>query len=480
MSSDSWLAHSVTTKLASPIALRPRRTCFSPLQAGKELFVEWPPKRPRSCSGPTGSGARRGLSHRRAGDRAGPRRGCRGRGRAPAGADRPRHARVGADARVGAGRRDRRGGGEALLGGRPADAGRGDRSCAASGSTWRRSSPPRTTPSRQRDQVLRRARHASSTTSSRRGSRPCVAGARRRRRRPGRMRELRGGARTTCASSRPPSSSTSPAAGSCSTARTARPTASRPQIFERLGAEVEAIGDRTRRAQHQRRLRLHPPRARWPRSSRRAPRSASPSTATATGCSPSTPRAACTTATSSSRSPPAGMKARGELGGGVVVTVMTNYGFHQAMEEAGIEVAIDPGRRPLRDRRDAAPRLDARRRAVGPHHRHRLRRHRRRDRRRADDDARARRLAASPTAPDAPSCRRRWTTSRSPTARRSPARPPSGRRSSARTQASRAAAACCCAPRHRAAGPGDGRGAEAEQAERGLERLAALVRAELS
>jgi phosphoglucosamine mutase len=36
-----------------------------------------------------------------------------------------------------------------------------------------------------------------------------------------------------------------------------------------------------------------------------------------------------------------GMATRGELGdGGVVVTVMTNYGFHQAMEEAGIEVAI--------------------------------------------------------------------------------------------------------------------------------------------
>ena len=35
-----------------------------------------------------------------------------------------------------------------------------------------------------------------------------------------------------------------------------------------------------------------------------------------------------------------GLAARGELGGGVVVTVMTNYGFHQAMEEAGIEVAM--------------------------------------------------------------------------------------------------------------------------------------------
>jgi phosphoglucosamine mutase len=35
-----------------------------------------------------------------------------------------------------------------------------------------------------------------------------------------------------------------------------------------------------------------------------------------------------------------GQAARGELGGGVVVTVMTNYGFHRAMEEAGIEVAV--------------------------------------------------------------------------------------------------------------------------------------------
>jgi phosphoglucosamine mutase len=35
-----------------------------------------------------------------------------------------------------------------------------------------------------------------------------------------------------------------------------------------------------------------------------------------------------------------GMAERGELGGGVAVTVMSNYGFHKAMEEAGIEVAI--------------------------------------------------------------------------------------------------------------------------------------------
>jgi phosphoglucosamine mutase len=35
-----------------------------------------------------------------------------------------------------------------------------------------------------------------------------------------------------------------------------------------------------------------------------------------------------------------GMAGRGELTGGVAVTVMSNYGFHQAMEQAGIEVAV--------------------------------------------------------------------------------------------------------------------------------------------
>jgi phosphoglucosamine mutase len=35
-----------------------------------------------------------------------------------------------------------------------------------------------------------------------------------------------------------------------------------------------------------------------------------------------------------------GMAGRDELAGGVAVTVMSNYGFHQAMEQAGIEVAI--------------------------------------------------------------------------------------------------------------------------------------------
>ena len=35
-----------------------------------------------------------------------------------------------------------------------------------------------------------------------------------------------------------------------------------------------------------------------------------------------------------------GLASRGELDGGVVVTVMSNFGFHQAMEKEGIEVAV--------------------------------------------------------------------------------------------------------------------------------------------
>ena len=107
----------------------------------------------------------------------------------------------------------------------------------------------------------------------------------------------------------------------------------------------------------------------------------------------------------------------------------------------------DPGRRPLRARRAARAGLGARRRAVGPHHRHPHRRHRRRHRRGAGDDARARRAATSPRWRRWRSCRRPWSTSRSPIARQSPAPSRSGRRSSARRRRWRAAAGCSCAPR---------------------------------
>ena len=84
----------------------------------------------------------------------------------------------------------------------------------------------------------------------------------------------------------------------------------------------------------------------------------------------------------------------GELPGGIAVTVMSNYGFHQAMEAAGIEVATTKVGDRLRDRGAARARLDDRRRAVRAHHLDRFRGDRRRPRGRAARHAGARRAAA--------------------------------------------------------------------------------------
>ena len=129
----------------------------------------------------------------------------------------------------------------------------------------------------------------------------------------------------------------------------------------------------------------------------------------------------------------------------------------------------DAGRRPLRARGAARARLGARRRAVGPHHRHGLRPLGRRHRRRAADARGARRRR--PRRPP-----RRWRSCPSgsstcgwPTAPPSPPRrPPPARRSSARRRRSRAAGACSCAQRHRAARARDGRGADRGRGRRGL------------
>ena len=53
-------------------------------------------------------------------------------------------------------------------------------------------------------------------------------------------------------------------------------------------------------------------------------------------------RAACSTATGCSRCSPPSARAAGTLGGGVVVTVMSNLGLHHAMRDAGIEVVEVP------------------------------------------------------------------------------------------------------------------------------------------
>ena len=139
----------------------------------------------------------------------------------------------------------------------------------------------------QRDQVLRPRGHE----------------ARRRRRRPrssavlggaapaadiGRVRELHGAAgdylrELELRFERP---ATSRACASCSTARTAPPTASRPEIFRRLGADVDAIAVEPDGRNINDELRLHARRARSPSGRRAATTWASPSTATATACWP--------------------------------------------------------------------------------------------------------------------------------------------------------------------------------------------------
>ena len=72
-----------------------------------------------------------------------------------------------------------------------------------------------------------------------------------------------------------------------------------PEIFRRLGADVDVLARRAGRAQHQRGLRLHA--RRRARRARRAPAATTPasrSTATATACWPSTATAPSSTATS--------------------------------------------------------------------------------------------------------------------------------------------------------------------------------------
>ena len=100
----------------------------------------------------------------------------------------------------------------------------------------------------------------------------------------------------------------------------------------------------TRRAQHQRRLRLDAPATRWPpRCATAATTSASPSTATATAMLAVDRHGNLVDGDELLALAAIHLRDRGRLaGGGVAVTVMTNFGFHTAMAQAGIEVATTP------------------------------------------------------------------------------------------------------------------------------------------
>ena len=158
-------------------------------------------------------------------------------------------------------------------------------SCAGWAWTWQWSSPPPTTPGATTASSSSGATARSCPTSPRRAWR------RRSRPRPGppaavgTIRELHGALddylRELAGAFRARSQR---ACTWSSTAPTARPTARRRPIFERLGARRRGAVRRPRRAQHQRGLRLDPPRgpgaSAW--SERRRPR-ASRTTATAIG-----------------------------------------------------------------------------------------------------------------------------------------------------------------------------------------------------
>ena len=142
------------------------------------------------------------------------------------------------------------------------------------------------------------------------------------------------------------------------------------EVFEALGATVIAIHDRARRRQHQRGLRLDPPRGPAGRGGRpRRRRWAWPSTATPTGCWPSTPTARSSTATRSSPSAPSTATSGAcSPHDTVVVTVMSNLGFRQGMAAHGIDVVDHRRRRPLRARGARRGQALPRRRAVRPRH----------------------------------------------------------------------------------------------------------------
>ena len=80
------------------------------------------------------------------------------------------------------------------------------------------------------------------------------------------------------------------------------------------------------------------------------------------------------------------------------------------MRDAGRRGGHHAGRRPLRPRGAARARLDAGRRAVGPHHRHGLQRHRRRHRLRRCSRSRRCRARTWPTATPWRSCPSGWST----------------------------------------------------------------------
>ena len=148
-----------------------------------------------------------------------------------------------------------------------------------------------------------------------------------------------------------------------------------PEIFRRLGAESEALAVDPGRAEHQRRRAGRPTRTRSRSGSQRAVIDVGFAfdgdgdrvlAVDRTGAVVDGDELLALAALH--------LREAGRLpGGGVAVTVMTNYGFHTAMRDGGRGGGGHARRRPARAGRARSPRVGAGWRAVRPHHRHRLR-----------------------------------------------------------------------------------------------------------
>ena len=193
---------------------------------------------------------------------------------------------------------------------------------------------------------------------------------------PGRVRELHGAARRLPARARASLRGARPGRqAGAARLRERRHVPRRAGDLQAARRGRHGARGRARRAQHQRRLRLHARRVARRCDARRASTtSASRSTATATACSRWTGTGAVVDGDELIALAALHLRGAGRLpGDGVAVTVMTNYGFHQAMEREGISVATTP----VGDR-NVLVELLRRGWALGgeqsgPHHRHELR-----------------------------------------------------------------------------------------------------------
>ena len=150
-----------------------------------------------------------------------------------------------------------------------------------------------------------------------------------------------------------------------------RRRASRPRCFARLGRRRSTVlhAEPDGRNINDGCGSTHPDDAAGRGRRRTAPTSASPSTATPTGCSPSTQRGALVDGDQLIALCAIDLHDRGALADDtVVVTVMTNLGFRLGMAAPRHQRGRDAGRRPLRARGARGGRVRARRRAVGPRH----------------------------------------------------------------------------------------------------------------